>query len=200
MYKNKKILAVIPARGGSKGIKLKNLKKIQNLSLIGHVGKILKKLTIIDEKVISTDHKGILKEALKHKISTPFVRPKRISGDRIADIEVLSHALIESEKFFQTKFHYIVMLQPTSPFRKFSIINKMIIKAIKFKYDSLWSVSEVDNKFHPYKQLIIKNNRLNYYDQKKANKIIARQQLGKTYIRNGICYIFSRDLIKQKKL
>ena len=170
MYKNKKILAVIPARGGSKGIKLKNLKKIQILSIIGHVGNILKKLTIIDEKVISTDHKGILKEALKHKISTPFVRPKRISGDRIADIEVLSHALTKSEKFFQTKFHYIVMLQPTSPFRKFSIINKMIIKAIKFKYDSLWSVSEVDNKFHPYKQLIIKNNRLNYYDQKKEIK------------------------------
>ena len=200
MYKNRSILAVVPARGGSKGIKLKNLKKVNNLSLIGHVGKILKNLPIIDKKIVSTDHKDILKEALKYNIEAPFVRPKNISGDRVADIDVLYHALNESEKYFKVKFNYIVMLQPTSPLRDFSIINKMIIKAINHNYDSLWSISEIDNKFHPYKQLKINKNNLNYFNHNEAKKIIARQQLDKTYIRNGICYIFSRKLIKQKKI
>ena len=63
MYKNKRLLAIIPARGGSKGIKLKNLKKINKISLIGHVSKIVKKIKFIDLSLVSTDHPKIIKEA-----------------------------------------------------------------------------------------------------------------------------------------
>ena len=115
MYKNKRVLAVVPARGGSKGVKLKNLKKINNISLIGHVSNVLNNLPIIDNKIVSTDHKDIIKESLKYNIDVPFIRPKKISRDKIGDIEVLFHALNASEKHYKTKFDYIVMLQPTSP-------------------------------------------------------------------------------------
>lgn len=200
MYKNKRILAVVPARGGSKGIKLKNLKKINNISLIGYVGKVLEKIPFIDNKIVSTDHKKIIKEALKYKIDAPFVRPKKISGDKIGDIDVLLHALNESERIYGIQFDYILMLQPTSPLRNYKIINNMITKAIDKKYDSLWSISEIDIKFHPYKQLLINKNYISYFDEKNGEKIIARQQLNKTYIRNGVCYIFSRNMIKNKKI
>ena len=200
MYKNKRVLAVVPARGGSKGVKLKNLKKINNISLIGHVSNVLNNLPIIDNKIVSTDHKDIIKESLKYNIDVPFIRPNKISRDKIGDIEVLFHALNASEKHYKTKFDYIVMLQPTSPFRDYKIILKMIRKAINNKYDALWSISEIDIKFHPFKQLTISQNHLKYHDQLNAKKIIARQQLKKTYIRNGICYIFSRKIIKNKKI
>ncbi len=200
MYKNKKILAVVPARGGSKGIKNKNLRKINNISLVGHVGLILKKIPYVDYKVVSTDSNKIQKEALKYDLNAPFLRPKKISGDRIGDVDVLNHALINSEKFYKKKFDYIMMLQPTSPVRDYKLITKMIRKIIDKGYNAIWSVSICDLKFHPYKQLIIRNNKLSYYDKKNAKNIIARQQLTSTLIRNGICYIYSRNLIKNKKI
>lgn len=200
MYKNKSILAIVPARGGSKGIKKKNLKKINKISLIGHVGLILKKISFIDNKVLSTDNIDIKKEGIKFDIDVPFMRPKKISGDRVGDIEVLHHALQQSERYYKKKFDYVMMLQPTSPLRNYNQINNMIKKIIDNKYDSIWSISKIDLKYHPFKQLLIKNDKLKFYDQKNGSKIIARQQLSDSYIRNGICYIFARNLIKLKKL
>ena len=90
MYKNKRLLAIIPARGGSKGIKLKNLKKINKISLIGHVSKIVKKIKFIDLSLVSTDHPKIIKEAKKYNLKILFRRPKKLSGDKIGDFSVWS--------------------------------------------------------------------------------------------------------------
>ena len=73
MYKSHNILSIIPARGGSKGIKLKNLRKINGISLIGHVAKCINKSTIIDKSVVSTDQRE--NEALNHNLNVPFKRP-----------------------------------------------------------------------------------------------------------------------------
>ncbi len=200
MYKNKSILAVVPARGGSKGIKDKNLKKINNISLVGYTGLVLKKISMIDNKIVSTDSVNIKKEALKYGLNAPFLRPNKLSGDRIGDIDVLKHALISSEKFYKKKYNYIMMLQPTSPLRDHRFINKMIKNIIDNKYNAIWSVSKIDLKYHPYKQLIIEDNKLKYHDKKNGKNIIARQQLKPTYIRNGICYIFKSSLIKKGEI
>ena len=198
MYKNKTILAIVPARGNSKGIKNKNLKKIKGLSLVEHAGNILKKISWIDYSIISSDSDKIIKAAKKSNLECIFKRPKSISGDRISDHSVLLHALKAAEKFKKNKIDIILLVQPTSPLRKVIYIKNVIKKIVDEKLDSVWTVSRADLKFHPLKQLIFKKNILSHYN-KKGKGIIARQQLNNTYYRNGVVYAFTRKLILKNK-
>lgn len=199
MRDGKKILAVIPARGGSKGIKLKNLLKIDNISLVGRACMVANKLKIIDRVVISTDHFEILEEAKKYSVNTPFIRPENLSGDAVSDLDVLNHALIESENFYNEKYDLIIMLQPTSPLRKSIDILEAIDVMLTGNYDSVWSLSPSDPKMHPYKQLIIENDKINYAYPEEGSKIIARQQLSQMYHRNGVVYVITKDCLINKR-
>tara|TARA_B100000029_G_scaffold430584_2_gene441637 strand:- start:1577 stop:1945 length:369 start_codon:yes stop_codon:yes gene_type:complete len=92
------------------------------------------------------------------------------------------------------------MLQPTSVLRKPHHVYNAVLSLIKNKFDSVWSISETNLKFHPLKQLIVKKKLLNFYS-KYGNKIIARQQLKPTYHRNGSVYVFKKNtLLKQNKI
>ncbi len=201
MYKNKKILAVVMARGGSKGIRFKNLKRINGLSLVAIAAKLLKKIKIVDVSIISSDNEKIIKEGQKFGLKKIFKRPKSLSGDIVSDYSVIRHALIMSENFFKVKFNLVLMIQPTSPLRT----TKHIIDCIKLFFrkkgtTSVWSVNEIDTKFHPMKLLVKKNKILKYF-HKNGSKIIARQQLDTKYYRNGICYVIDRNtILKQKNL
>jgi len=201
MYKGKKILAVVPARGGSKGIKLKNLRKIAGKSLVAWTGYVLDRTSLVDRKVVSTDHKEIAQEALDNNIEAPFFRPEHLSGDFISDLEVLTHALIESEKIFQERFDVVTMLQPTSPARTPEQIEEVLKKLIDEDLDAVWTVSATDVKFHPLKQLSIDEHGLMDFFLEEGKSIIARQQLKPVYHRNGLCYAFTRDcLLNQKRI
>ena len=196
---NKKILCVIPARGGSKGIKLKNIYIVNGKPLISYTLDFVKNLNFFNETIISTDHKKIKKICEDKGFSIPFMRPKYLSGDRISDIQVLEHSLLLAEKYNNTKYEIIIMLQPTSPLRVKKDLKEAINQFMKNKNDSLWSISKIDKKYHPLKQLTINKKKLNYFYPNGKN-IIARQELGDTYIRNGVFYIFSRDCILKKQL
>ena len=193
----KKILAIVPARGGSKGIKLKNLKKIGGKSLIQLVAEVISESKLFTNAVVSTDHKQIKKEAVKYGLDAPFYRPKNLSGDMVSDLEVLQHAILKSEDFYEIKYDYIVMLQPTSPLRTKRDLKKLVSMMENGDYDSIWTISETDSKFHPQKQLDIKSGYLDFWHSKGKN-IIARQQLDTLYHRNGVGYIFSRDCLLGK--
>jgi CMP-N,N'-diacetyllegionaminic acid synthase len=196
MYCGKKILAVIPARGGSKGIKLKNLKKVKGLTLVEHVAKVIFQNTKIDYAYVSTDSNEIKKNALKTGILKVLHRPKNLSGDRVSDLEVLSHAIEELKK--KINFDIVLMLQPTSVLRKSSHINKALKLIINKKYDAVWSVSKVDLKYHPLKQLKIKKDKLKFFED-YGKKIISRQQLENTFVRNGAVYAFTKKIILNEK-
>jgi CMP-N-acetylneuraminic acid synthetase len=198
MISNKRILIVVPARGGSKGIPLKNLRKVNGVPLVAAVGKIIKSLSEIDQSVVSTDHEEIASVAEDAGIAAPFRRPKELSGDRISDIEVLTHALLEMELIDSVTYDIIVMLQPTSPLRKAKHVLDTIKMLVDGAWDAVWTVSETDSKSHPLKQLTINNESLNYYD-KSGDKIIARQQLEPVYHRNGIAYAIKRECLLNKK-
>ena len=200
MYKNKTILAIVPARGDSKGIKNKNLKKIKGKTLVEHAGNVLKKISWIDYSIVSSDSNKIIKSAKKSNLECIFKRPKNISGDKIGDYTVIRHALKTFEKIKKKKIDIILLIQPTSPLRKVKHIKDVIKIIISKQLDSVWSVSKVDLKFHPFKQLIIKNKNLHYFD-KKGQYIVARQQLKNTFYRNGVVYAFSRkSILKNKNL
>lgn len=195
MYKERRILAVVPARGGSKGIPLKNLRLVAGRSLIGWVGVVAEQVQLLDRVIVSTDHDDIAEEAEKSGISVPFRRPPELSGDRIGDIDVLQHALKSVEKIDDRLYDVVVMLQPTSPLRRAAHVEKAIRKLVDDGCDAVWSVSETDIKAHPLKQLVIKpNDVLRYYDPRGAN-IIARQELTPVYHRNGVVYALTREAL-----
>ena len=167
MYNSKKILAVVMARGGSKSIKLKNLRKIKNKTLVAITGSFCKRMKIFDKSIISTDHDKIGREGKKNGLEFFFKRPRKISGSMIADEDVLRHALIKSEKFFKINFDIVVSLPPTSPLRKKNDIFNAIKILIKNKNDAVWTLSETDSKAHPLKQLVLNKNKINFYEKQE---------------------------------
>ena len=113
---------------------------------------------------------------------------------------MLTFELKRYEKNFKKKFDYIAFFQPTSPIRKKSDILKCIKIIKKEKPDALWTISKIDTKFNPVKQLVIKKKRLKYYSS-EGHKFKSRQLLNNTYIRNGIAYFYSRKtILKYKKI
>ena len=199
MYKGQKILAVIPARGGSKGIKLKNLKTLNKKSLLQHVKICIDKLwSLIDHSVVSTDNEKIMKHAKKIGLDAPFLREKKVSGDLVDGNLVTLDALKKTEKIYKVKFDIILTLEPTCPLRDFNNIKKIIKKLVNSNFHSVLTVSKLDTKYHPFKQLAVKNNRIDFFN-KKGRKIIARQQLKETYIRNGEGYAVKKKYFVKNK-
>ncbi len=198
MLEGKTILVVVPARGGSKGVKLKNIRTIHGVPLVALVGRVVQQLTYIDRAVVSTDHPEIAAIARESGLDVPFMRPKHLCADIVADGPVLYHALSECEKIDNRRYDVVVMLQPTSPFRKPAHVTETVEKLIKGEYDAVWTVSKTDSKAHPMKQLVIRDNRLDFYDPRGV-EIIARQQLMPVYHRNGVAYAMARDCIFKKK-
>lgn len=198
MIEGKRVLAIVPSRGGSKGVPLKNIKPILGVPLVAMVGDIVKQVPLIDRAVVSTDHPDIARIACESGLDAPFMRPPELSGDRIGDLEVLIHALLETEMIDSLRYDIIVMLQPTSPLRKPEHVQKTIEKLVQEHLDSVWTVSETDAKYHPLKQLTVTDGNLDYYDINGKN-IIARQQLTKLYHRNGVAYAMTRECLLNQK-
>jgi len=198
VVKNQRILAVVPARGGSKGIKLKNIFPLCGKPLICYTAEVIHQLKYIDKAIVSTDNEKIAMIAESCGLEVPFYRPQSLSGDFVGDWEVLHHALSETEKMDKLIYDIVLMLQPTSPLRKPEYVTETIHSLIDNDYDAVWTVSPTDSKAHPVKQLIINNELLDYYDPEGA-KIVARQQLTKVYHRNGVAYAVKRRCIIEKK-
>ncbi|MDI1347563.1 MAG: acylneuraminate cytidylyltransferase family protein [Pseudolabrys sp.] len=200
MIHGRTVLAVVPARGGSKGIPLKNLREVGGRSLIARVGDIVGGVPEVDRAIVSTDHALIKSAAESVGLAAPYMRPESISGDRIGDFDVLLHALESTEALDGNKYDIVVMLQPTSPLRTSEQVSATIRMLVDGSWDSVWTVSETDTKAHPLKQLTVVDGVLNYYDTRGAD-IIARQQLQPVFHRNGIAYAITREcLVKQRSI
>jgi CMP-N-acetylneuraminic acid synthetase len=198
MIEGLRVLAVIPARGGSKGIPLKNLRKVGDRSLIEKVGDVIRAVPEIDRAVVSTDHDGIAEAAKKAGMEAPFYRPMELSGDQIGDFDVLIHALEATEAVDNCGYDVIVMLQPTSVLRTPDEVSATIRKLVEGQWDSVWTVSPTDSKAHPLKQLTISDDALDYYDPAGA-AIVARQQLQPVYHRNGVAYAMTRECLTEQR-
>ena len=193
-----KILAIIPSRSGSKGIKNKNLKKITGKkSLIEHTYDIAKKSNIFDKIIVSTDSNFYKQYLQKKKIIINFLRPKKLSKDYVSDLEVIKYELKRYEKFYDTNFQYVCLLQPTSPLRKISHLRECLKKLTNQKLDAIWTISKISSKFNPIKILKVKDNLLSYNDS-KGSEFISRQLLENCYIRNGVAYFISKKSILEK--
>lgn len=201
MIGGRRVLAIVPARGGSKGVPLKNLRTVGGQPLVALVGAVVRDVPEIDRAVVSTDHAEIARVAVEAGLDAPFMRPESISGDRIGDLDVLTHALLATEADDGQIYDIVVMLQPTSPLRKPSDVSAAIRALVEQGRDAVWTVSLTDSKAHPLKQLVRDGSgALGYYDPRGA-EVIARQQLEPVHHRNGIAYAITRDcLLKQKSI
>ncbi len=199
MLSGRRILVVVPARGGSAGIPLKNLREVGGVPLVARVGHLVRALDFVDRAIVSTDHPEIARTAEAAGLAVPFVRPDALSGPTIGDQQVLEHALLETERLDRAQYHVIIMLQPTSPSRTAVQVRDTVTMLIDGGHDAVWTVSRTDGKSHPLKQLAIgANGALDYYDPAGAS-ITARQQLTPVFHRNGIAYAFTRDCLLDQK-
>lgn len=184
MYKNQKILALIPARGGSKGIPGKNIKKLCGLPLIAYTINAAKKSKYIDEIVVTTDSEKIAKVAREYGASVPFLRPAKISGDDAKTIDAVIHAINE---LGTDNFDVLILLQPTQPLRTSEDIDGAIELFFSKKCRSLIGVCKTAS--HPlFVRTVDKDNVLNKL-LVTANSTIRRQDLPDYYVINGAIYI-----------
>jgi len=189
-----RILGVIPARAGSKGIPNKNIIDVGGQPLIKYTIEAALGSTMITDCIVSTDSDEIAYLAESLGLSAPFIRPNNLSDDKALSLPVIQHAVNFMEK--KHGFHYdaVIMLQPTTPLRTSGDIDKSLSILMSEKLDSVISVVEVEGN-HPLRMKRIVNNRLvNYVDQGHED-MRPRQELPKVYIRNGAIYATLRDVL-----
>ena len=189
-----KILCVICARSGSKGIKNKNLLDFFGKPLILHTFSQAKNFKQFNHVVVSTDSKKISK--MIGKKHSWFLRSKKLSGDKISKIKVIVDALKKSEKKFKLKYDIIVDLDVTSPLRSIRDIDNAFKFFIKKNYDNLFSVCEASR--NPYFNMVeLINERVIL--SKNKNLISSRQTAPKVYDMNAAIYIWKRDILLKKQ-
>lgn len=195
MKKLFKTLCVITARSGSKGLKNKNIRKLKGLPLIAHTILAAKKSKMLTRVILSTDSRLYAKIGLKFGAEVPFIRPKKLATSKAHHPDVVNHALKFIEKKDQTKFDYVVMLQPTSPFRKSKHINEAIKKFLQEKNDSLISVKKQD--YPPWWLFTLKKNKLGQFLNFKNKNVfnLERQEFPKLYRPNGAIYVSKRNVL-----
>ncbi|QYR19841.1 acylneuraminate cytidylyltransferase family protein [Paenibacillus sp. sptzw28] len=198
MYLNKHVIAIVPARCGSKGIRNKNMQILSGVSLIGLAGACLNKLMWLDAKIITTDSEDYCAEGKNYGLDAPFIRPAELSSDTAGAVETITHALLEAEKCYRTAFDVVLIIEPTSPLRQAADIEKAAELLINNKVDSVVTVSEIPSKFHPKKVFEARDNKLHFYED-AGSSIVYRQSLDKKYWRNGICYALTRECLLDKK-
>ena len=190
------VWALVPARSGSKRIKNKNLKKIDNLSLVARAIINCKKSRNIKRTFLSTNSLKIKNEGLKFGAEVPFLRSNKNSQDYSNDFDVIKEFLIKINKAEKIIPNYIIFIRPTTPIRNTIILNKAIKKFRSLKnYDSLVSVHEMNEPIH--KKFFIKNNKLKpvFKNMSLDQANHPRQKFKKSYTGNG--YL---DLIRTKNI
>ncbi|WP_315121943.1 acylneuraminate cytidylyltransferase family protein [uncultured Clostridium sp.] len=189
MYKNKTFLAVIPARGGSKGIPKKNIIQVNDRPLIDYTITEVLKSKHIDRVIVSTDSQEIADISKKCGADVPFTRPNRLAKDESKTIDVIIDLLNKLSRQDEN-YDYLIILQPTQPLRKAFHIDEAIALMVDNKLQSLVSVNEV--KENPV--LMRTFNSGNELERVlKINSTLRRQEFPKYYKVNGAIYINKID-------
>jgi CMP-N,N'-diacetyllegionaminic acid synthase len=189
MYNGKTFLAVIPARGGSKGIPRKNIVNVNNKPLIQYTVSEAKDSKYLDKIIVSTEDKEIAQIAKKCGAEVPFLRPEELANDEAKSIDAIIHVIDELSSR-GSKYDYLVLLQPTQPLRKSWHIDEAIERIVDKEEESLVSVTKVTE--HPILiRTIDENGKLK--NLLNLNSTIKRQDFPEYYKVNGAIYINKLD-------
>lgn len=183
------ILCTVCARGGSTGIKNKNIKKLFNKPLILHTLLQAKKSRIFDKIIVSTDSNKII-NICKRKVDYIVKRPKKLSTGKASKIFAIKHALIQAEINFKKKFDIIIDLDATSPLRNIDDIIKAKNKFVRNKYENLISVCH--SKKNPYFNIVEKTKKGLKLVRETEKNYVRRQDAPDVYDINASIYIWKR--------
>jgi CMP-N-acetylneuraminic acid synthetase len=192
-----RILGIIPARGGSKGVPRKNIKLLGGKPLIEYTSEIALKSKLLTKVVLSSDDDEIIEVAKSIGIEVPFKRPSNLAGDSTPTLPVIQHAL----DFFKSngeEFDAVCLLQTTSPFRTVKFLDQALEKFITSNTDSLISVQEVPHEYNPH--WTFKTNKEGNLEIATGEKeiISRRQDLPNSYHRDGSIYITDTNIIEKE--
>lgn len=187
------ILGVIPARGGSKGVPRKNVFPLGGKPLIGHSIESAKKAKGLTHLMVSTDDAEIARVSNEFGLPVPFLRPALLATDNALSVDVMKHAVTKMESLHQIKFDYLVLLQPTTPFRQPEDIDQAIRLLIEFSCDTIVSLVDVGAN-HPARMYQMSSDRRMLPIIDEGTKMAPRQDLPPVYIRSGDVYACRRDV------
>lgn len=196
MYKGKKIVCVIPARSGSKGLPGKNIKKVLGKPLIAYSIEQARGAKYIDRVIVSTDSKKIAGIARRSGAEVPFLRPKRLAGDKSGTIDVLLHAVDWLEKQEKFAFDILVLLHVTAPLRSAEDIDRSIELLFKKNTDNVFSVTEAHR--NPYFNMV-EFNRSGKVALIKKGRYANRQSAPRVFDINSSIYVWWKDVLKNRK-
>lgn len=192
----KNVLVVIPARGGSKGIPHKNIKKLAGKPLIYYTIDVARQITKDENICVSTDDEQIIKVVEDYGLRVPFIRPSELATDQSGSNEVILHALSFYEELGR-QFDCIVLLQPTSPFRKANFIEEAI-ELFDDSLDMIVSVKETSS--NPYYNSFEENDEGLLFISKGDGKIKRRQDAPKAWEFNGSIYVINPHSLKERDM
>ncbi len=193
MINNKKVLAIIPARGGSKGLPGKNIKNLCGKPLIAWSIEQANSCSYIDKTLLSTDDEEIAEIAKKYGAEVPFIRPAELASDTASTIDVIFHTIEWLKKHEDYRPEYILLLQPTSPLREVEDIEGTIQMLKDKNAQAIVSVFETD--YHPWwsNTLPENGNMKDFIRPDILNK--RRQDLPVFYLLNGAIYLAESDYL-----
>jgi len=194
MYQGKTTLGVITARGGSKGIPRKNIKPLCGRPLIAYTIDAAKQSQYLTRCIVSTDDGEIARVAKAHGAEVPFLRPVKLAYDSSKSIEVVQHALRWLKDKKGSRFHYVMILQPTSPLRTTEDIDTCIQKIVDVDADSVMSMVELTD-FSPKKLKKIESDLIMPLLEEESKASAPRDRSAKIYKRNCAIYLTKVDYI-----
>lgn len=192
-----KIIALIPARSGSKGIPKKNIKNLNGKPLISYTIEAAKKAKHLNKEdiICSTDSKEIAEIANQYGARTPFLRPEKYATDEATSISVAVHALNWMKQNENKNYDYLMLLQPTSPLRKAVHIDEAIEKMKVYKTSSVVSVNKPDDMPYNMKKLNKEGELIDLIE----NDYTRRQDMPEIFATNGAIYLTKTDVILKEK-
>lgn len=198
LYEN--TLAIIPARGGSKGIPRKNIKELAGKPLIGWSIEAALEANATKRVVVATDDSEIAQISKKYGAEAPLLLPSELTQDDSSILDVIKYVLEWFKKEKGEDYAQVLFLEPTSPLRTPRHIKEAIDLFNKKEADSVVSVMRVPGHFSPHWQFVVDdNNELNIFTGENIKNIIPRrQQLPATYTRDGAIYLFKSNLLFNK--
>lgn len=197
-----KILAIVPARAGSKGVRNKNIRLLGGHPLLGWTIAASKRSKLIERVIISTDSQDYAELARQYGAEAPFLRPDSISGDRASDYEFIIHAL-DWYADIGDEPEYIVHLRPTTPFREPGLIDIAIDAFITSgTATALRSVHEMSESAYKTFEIATTGQLKRVGDDSTSLDIAnnARQLFPKTYMANGYVDVLSTKFIRRSGL
>ncbi len=193
-----KILAVIPARGGSKGVPRKNVRLVGGKPLIAYT--IETALTLrgrLHRLIVSTDDAEVAEVARHFGAEAPFMRPAELSGDKVPMLPVLQHAVRTIEAEDKIHLDWVLLLQPTAPFRAAEDIEAALALAARGGCDSVISVVQVF-AVHPILMKRIEDDRLLPFCIEEKEGTRRQDYQPPAYMRNGAIYLTRRDVLVEQ--